>query len=84
MISEHPSYKGRAKHIDMHVHSLRDHVANCTVKLVACPTFDMTADCLTKALPSPAFRRHKEVLMGRAHHTAPPLSAFFAMLARAA
>jgi hypothetical protein len=81
MISEHPTaYKGRAKHIDMRVHALRDYVAQHTVKLVRCPTYDMTADCLTKALPSPAFLRHRAVLLGASAHTAPVVHAFLAAL----
>jgi len=71
IISEHPSYQGRAKHIDTRIHSLREHIRNGSVKLVPCPTLDMTADCLTKSLPAPAFKRHRNVLLGLAHHTAP-------------
>ena len=79
MISEHPSsYKGRARHIDMRVHSLKDHVAQATVKLVSCPKYDMTADCLTKALPAPAFKCHRSMHMGNIQHTAPAVPAFFA------
>ena len=71
LLADNPVHKERTKHIDMHLHSLRERVANGVVKLIQCPTHDMTADALTKALPAPAFRRHREVLFGRAPHTAP-------------
>ena len=82
LLSENPSHKGRARHIDLHVHSLRDHVLNGVVRLVACPTFDMAADLLTKALPSPAFFRHRDVMMGNAPPTAPALAPVLAFTAR--
>jgi hypothetical protein len=85
MLSENTSHKGRARHIDLRVHSLRDHVRNGVVRLVACPTFDMTADLLTKALPSPSFYRHRDVIFGNAAPTAPsiaPVLAFTARIAR--
>ena len=59
------------KHVDICLHNLRDNVANGVVTLLACPTADMTADALTKALPKPAFLRHREVMLGQAPHTAP-------------
>jgi len=71
LLADNPVHKERTKHIDMHLHSLREHVTNGVVKLVQCPTGDMTADVLTKALPAPAFRRHRDVLFGRATHSAP-------------
>ena len=82
LLSENPSHKGRARHIDLHVHSLRDHVKNQVVRLVACPTFHMTADLLTKALPSPTFVRHREVMLGNAPPTAPLLAPVHAFTAR--
>lgn len=82
LLSENPSHKGRARHIDLHVHSLRDHVIQGVVRLVACPTFDMAADLLTKALPSPAFYRHRDVMMGNASSTAPALAPVLAFTAQ--
>lgn len=46
------SYHARTKHIDIHYHFIRFVVQDGTIKLVYCPTDDMTADTLTKALPS--------------------------------
>jgi hypothetical protein len=66
----------------LHIHNLRDHVANKVVRLVACPTFHMTADLLTKPLPSPCFIRHREVMLGNAPPTAPLLAPVRAFAAR--
>jgi len=75
LLSTNSSHQGRTRHIDMHVHALKDHVANGIVRLVSCPTVHMTADLCTKALPGPAFLRHRAVIMGQALPTAPPLAA---------
>jgi Reverse transcriptase (RNA-dependent DNA polymerase) len=46
-------YHARTKHIDVRYHWIRWVVEQGTIKLVYCPTDDMVADALTKALPSP-------------------------------
>lgn len=45
-------YHARTKHIDVRYHFLRWIVEQGTIRLVYCPTSDMIADVLTKALPS--------------------------------
>jgi hypothetical protein len=45
-------YHARTKHIDIRYHFIRYIIDAGTIKLVYCPTNDMTADVLTKALPS--------------------------------
>ena len=45
-------YHARTKHIDIRYHFIRYIIEGGTIKLVYCPTDDMTADTLTKALPS--------------------------------
>jgi reverse transcriptase-like protein len=45
-------YHARTKHIDIRYHFIRYIIEAGTIKLVYCPTSDMTADTLTKALPS--------------------------------
>jgi hypothetical protein len=45
-------YHARTKHIDIRYHFIRYIIEAGTIKLVYCPTNDMTADTLTKALPS--------------------------------
>jgi hypothetical protein len=44
------SYHARTKHIDIRYHFIRFIVQNGTINLIYCPTEDMTADILTKAL----------------------------------
>jgi hypothetical protein len=46
------SYHARTKHIDLRYHFIRFVVQNGSIKLIYCPTDDMTADILTKALPN--------------------------------
>nr|GAT43935.1 polyprotein [Mycena chlorophos] len=45
-------FHARTKHIDIRYHFIRYVLTNGTIRLVYCPTNDMVADCLTKALPS--------------------------------
>jgi hypothetical protein len=45
-------YHARTKHIDIRFHFIRWIVADGKLKLVYCPTENMIADTLTKALPS--------------------------------
>ena len=49
----------RLKHFDVKVHFIRDMVIKGDVRLAYCPTADMIADYLTKALPRPAFEHLK-------------------------
>jgi hypothetical protein len=52
----------RAKHIDIRYHHIRDCVEKNKIRLLRVPTEDNTADTLTKALPHPAFIRHRSGL----------------------
>jgi hypothetical protein len=45
------NYHARTKHIDIRFHFIRQTIADKHIKLAYCPTEDMTADILTKALP---------------------------------
>ena len=45
-------YHARTKHIDIRYHFIRYIIEAGTIKLIYCPTDDMTAGVLTKALPS--------------------------------
>ncbi len=45
-------FHARTKHIDIRYHFIRYAIANDDIRLVYCPTEDMLADTLTKALPS--------------------------------
>ena len=46
-------YHARTKHIDIRFHFIRWIVENGSLRLIYCPTDEMIADSLTKALPSP-------------------------------
>lgn len=46
------SYHARTKHIDIWYHFIRFVVQNSSIRLIYCPTENMTADILTKALPN--------------------------------
>jgi hypothetical protein len=45
------NYHARTKHINIRFHFIRQVIASGAIKMVYCPTDDMTADVLTKALP---------------------------------
>ena len=45
-------YHPRTKHIDVRYHWIRWVVEKGSIQLIYCPTDDMVADVLTKALPS--------------------------------
>ena len=55
-------YHARTKHINVHYHFIRWVVENGSLRLVYCPTADMIADMLTKALPLPKVKHFAECL----------------------
>ncbi|THG92494.1 hypothetical protein EW026_g8421 [Hermanssonia centrifuga] len=55
-------YHARTKHIDIRYHFIRYVVEAGTLRLIYCPTNDMTADTLTKALPSPKVKHFARAL----------------------
>ena len=52
-----PQFYGRAKHIDIKYHYVREQVNSGSVKLVYCPTNEMTADMFTKGISCEQFNR---------------------------
>ena len=52
VLTKDGSYHARTKHIDIWYHFIRFVVDNGSLRLIYCPTEDMVADTLTKALPS--------------------------------
>ena len=48
---EDDNYRARTKHIDKRYHFIREVAQNGVLQLIYCPTDDMAADILTKALP---------------------------------
>jgi len=51
-LSKDHQYHARTKHIDIRYHFIRWIIEQGSIKLIYCPTEDMLADALTKALPS--------------------------------
>jgi hypothetical protein len=51
-LSKDHQYHARTKHIDIRYHFIRWVIQNGSIRLIYCPTEDMLADTLTKALPS--------------------------------
>ena len=49
-MAKNPQFHGRAKHIDIRHHFIRERVNEGDIQLVYCPTGDMIADMLTKGL----------------------------------
>ena len=47
-MTKNPQFHGRAKHIEIKHHFIREQVSNGKVQLEYCPTTEMTADILTK------------------------------------
>jgi hypothetical protein len=52
-LTQDHQYHARTKHIDIRFHFIRYIVENGSLRLIYCPTAEMLADSLTKALPSP-------------------------------
>lgn len=50
-MSRNPKHHGRAKHVDIRYHFIRDKVKNNEIMLKYCQTKELVADTLTKALP---------------------------------
>ncbi|TPX52374.1 hypothetical protein PhCBS80983_g06488 [Powellomyces hirtus] len=58
-LAMNPVHHARTKHIDIRHHFIRDHVDK-EIHLEYLPTAEMVADSLTKPLPAPAFKYHRE------------------------
>lgn len=54
-MTKNPQFHGRAKHIDIKHHFIREQVAQGVITLEYCPTTEMTADILTKGLSRETF-----------------------------
>lgn len=57
-LSNRPRFHERTKHIDLKRHFTREALQNQEISIVHCPTEQMTADILTKALPRVLHWKH--------------------------
>jgi hypothetical protein len=62
-LTQDHQYHARTKHIDVRFHFIRWVISEGKLKLIYCPTDDMVADALTKALPS-AKTKHFAIELG--------------------
>jgi hypothetical protein len=60
-LAKNPKFHQRTKHIDTRYHFIRELVKMNVVNLEYCPTTEMVADCLTKAMPKAS---HEEGMVG--------------------
>lgn len=60
-MTKNPQFHGRAKHIGIKFHFIRELVSDGTVKLQYCPTEEMIADMLTKGLPREQFNKLRQM-----------------------
>jgi len=61
-LGKNPVHHSRTKHIDIKYHFIREKVLNKEINLKYCPTQDMIADTLTKALAKPAFEKFTRMM----------------------
>ena len=54
-MARNPKFHGRAKHIDIKHHFVREQVSDGLIRLKYCPTNEMVADILTKGLAQQQF-----------------------------
>jgi hypothetical protein len=61
-IAKNPIHHQRTKHIDVKMNQLRQYLDSKDLVLKWCPTEDMIADILTKALPSSQHKRFTKMM----------------------
>ena len=61
-LAKNPQYHARTKHIDIQLHFIREHVNNGRIHLEYCPTEDMVADVMTKALGKEKHQRFMKMM----------------------
>ena len=60
-MTKNPQFRGKAKHIAIKYHFIREQVSNGTVQLLYCPTGEMIADMFTKALSREHFCKLRDM-----------------------
>lgn len=61
-LAHNPEYHARTKHIDIQYHFIRELVTTEKIYLQFCPSTDMIADIITKALPQPTHDKHRQAM----------------------
>ena len=61
-MSHNPRFHGRAKHIDIKYHYIREQISNKNIVLEYCKSEDMIADILTKGLGKLKFEKLRNML----------------------
>jgi transposase InsO family protein len=61
-LSRNPKDHERTKHIDIAYHFARERQMNGEINVIYCPTAEMLADVMTKALPRPMFEKLREAI----------------------
>lgn len=61
-LARNPEYHARTKHIDIQYHFIRDLVASQQIQLQFCPSTNMIADIMTKALPRATHDKHRQAM----------------------
>ena len=71
-LSTNPVHHGRAKHVELDVHFVREKVAVGQCQVLQVPTTQQLADVMTKGLPTASFREFRDSLCvaGNDAHTA--------------
>jgi len=59
-MAKNPQFHGRAKHIDIKCHYIRDQVQTAQIQLTYCPTEEMIADIFTKGLSRDKFEKLRD------------------------
>lgn len=66
-LSKNAMTSSRSKHIDIKFHYVREMVSAGNVEVIFCPTDQMLADSLTKALPEETLVKLRDMVNGEAH-----------------
>ena len=61
-LARNPKYHAGTKHIDIQYHFIQNLVTTDQIHLQFCPSTDMLADIMTKALPRVSYVRHRKAM----------------------
>ena len=64
-LAKNAKFHNRTKHIDICHHFVRERVVSNEIRVIYCPTEDMTADIMTKGLAKLTFEKLRDLLAVR-------------------